>query len=121
MATPAPAIAAPSPRTLLWQRMVAGIALCSALSIVGLEYAHGLRQPGQPVVGVMTLAIFWAPSFFSFFGLCGKETHKSCLAVAVGMGCVQFLLFAIARETTHLWEIDRWIQVLLRPWPSPSR
>ena len=111
-----------SSRTLRWTRVVCWVALYSAFctigAIIGLvlwDAKHfGMPIPLSTYIGsTLMVSIFWLPCLFIFFGVRSELHRKTGLALAVGMGGIQFLLFAIARSGAQKWDEKSWIQDFL--------
>ena len=119
MASPSMAAAsAPSLRTRRWSRAALYSALCTIAAILGLSL-HEAKRLGIPLplsvpIGSILLAsVFWLPCLFVFFRVRGGKHLKGALALAVGMGGVQFLLFAVAHSAAQSWDERWWIQSVL--------
>jgi hypothetical protein len=111
-----------SSRTLRWKRLVCWAALYSASCTIAATVGPMLTEPKRVgvwlplsayVVSTVPTSIFWLPCLWVCFRLRGEGSRKSALALAVGMGGVQFFLFAVVRSAAHAWDEKWWIQGLL--------
>ena len=122
MASPSMAPASVSPGTLRWSQMVRWVALTSAFSTIAatLGLLHwDAKHFGAPtplstyIAGTLMMSIFWLPCLFIFFRVHSEKYRKVGLALAVGMGGVQFLLFAVAHSAAQGWDEKWWVQDFL--------
>ncbi len=125
MGSSSPVILPLLPVALRWRRVVSLVALYSLAFPVGLTFAgafSGNYENAWP--GVLMFALFGLPCLFIFLRLRGKTAKaiKEGLALAIPMGCVQFVVAEVAlklarQESNVSWWIQGCLTLLVAAQP----